>query len=360
MKPKFPTEARISSLHCLAYLLKIAQPFRWRLTTLSILVASATEAFGQVMYSVTDLGFINTSYALSINTSGQIAVNETAISILSPYSPLGKSINDSGQTVQGDYLYSGGTATTLGSPAPGDANASGINNSGQVVGTVTTTEATGGGGFNQAFLYTGGTMTDLGQGSAIAINNSGQIVGFTTVLRGNIPYHAFLFSSGIDLGAMFVGDPQSWATAINNNGQVVGQYDNSSYHAFLYSGGTMTDLGALPGTASSEAHGINDSGQIVGYCFNNVNGAGVDAFIYNNGTMTDLNSLIPANSDWDLINAEGINNNGQIVGYGTNPSGQTDAFLLTPVPEPSTDALSVTGAAVLVASRRIKYRVTIH
>jgi probable HAF family extracellular repeat protein len=313
---------------------------------LSIFAASTTGAFAQATYSVTDLGQINTSYALSINNSGQVAVTENAVSIISP---LGKYINDSGQILPGtSLLYGGGTVT----PVVG-IDGTGINNSGQVVGTLTEPESAGGDGFNHAILYSGGTVTDFGDGSAIAINDSGQVVGFNSVLRG-IANLAFNFTSG---GAL--APNQSWATAINNNGQVVGQYDNSSYHAFLYSGGTETDLGTLPGTASSEAHGINDSGQIVGYCFNNVNGAGVAAFIYKNGAMTDLNSLIPVNSDWDLINAEGINNNGQIVGYGTNPSGQTVAFLLTPVPEPSNVALSVAGAAVLVVFWRIKHRVTI-
>ena len=44
----------------------------------------------------------------------------------------------------------------------------------------------------------------------------------------------------------------------------------------------------------------------------------------------DLNSLIATNSGWTLQSANAINDNGQIVGYGINPSGQMDAFLLTP------------------------------
>src|SRR5689334_17742521 len=53
----------------------------------------------------------------------------------------------------------------------------------------------------------------------------------------------------------------STANGINNLGQVVGQSD---YHAFLYSGGHLTDLGALPGGNYSWANAINDNGQIVG------------------------------------------------------------------------------------------------
>ena len=46
--------------------------------------------------------------------------------------------------------------------------------------------------------------------------------------------------------------------------------------------------------------------------------------------MLDLNSLVSPTADWTLGYAKGINDSGQIAGSGTNPAGQTDAFLLTP------------------------------
>ena len=48
---------------------------------------------------------------------------------------------------------------------------------------------------------------------------------------------------------------------------------------------------------------------------------------------------------------------GQIVGYGTNPDGYTRAFLLTPIPEPSTFALvtlGVLGIPFSAGLRRMK------
>ena len=53
------------------------------------------------------------------------------------------------------------------------------------------------------------------------------------------------------------------------------------------------------------------------------------AFVYEGGSMTDLNSLIPAGSGWVLRSATGVNDAGEIVGYGTY-QGQLSGFLLTP------------------------------
>jgi probable HAF family extracellular repeat protein len=55
------------------------------------------------------------------------------------------------------------------------------------------------------------------------------------------------------------------AFAINESGEVTGSSDTTeiapgNLHAFLYSHGTMLDLGTLPGQPSSEARAINRSG----------------------------------------------------------------------------------------------------
>ena len=72
--------------------------------------------------------------------------------------------------------------------------------------------------------------------------------------------------------------------------------------------------------------------------------------------MSDLNNDISSGSGWTLDEATGINDKGQIVGYGTNPSGQSEAFLLTPVPEPSTLALGGMGMAAFWGWRRRSFR----
>jgi probable HAF family extracellular repeat protein len=124
-----------------------------------------------------------------------------------------------------------------------------------------------------------------------------------------------------DLGTL--GGSTSIAYAINNVGQIVGHASppNSSVHAFLYSGGKMTDLGVFYDSSVAEA--INSFGVVVG-------DSDTRAFIYTGGKLQDLNTLIPSGSGWVLTEATGINDTGQIVCNGYNASGYTHAFLLTP------------------------------
>jgi probable HAF family extracellular repeat protein len=92
---------------------------------------------------------------------------------------------------------------------------------------------------------------------------------------------------------------------------------------------------------------LNDHGEVVGM----IGGTGGSyAFYWAGGTIHNLNNLT-AGSGWDLIRASAINNHGQIVGFGTNPAGHPRAYLLTPIPEPSTLGGIAVSAAFLVRRR---------
>jgi probable HAF family extracellular repeat protein len=182
------------------------------------------------------------------------------------------------------------------------------------------------------------SVTDLGtlgranftvsNSSGYGINNAGQVVGFSSTSTGTS--HAFLYSNGqmTDLGAL-PGYFRSWGSGINNAGQVTGTFSTYTAsgtdpsHAFLYSNGQMTDLGTLGGR-DSYGSGINNAGQITGSS-STLNGFS-HAFLYSLGQMTDLGTLGGRSS---LGN--GINNTGQVVGRAdtssTSISGNPHAFL---------------------------------
>ncbi len=133
-------------------------------------------------------------------------------------------INNSGQIVGGDWIYSNGSWQNLGSLGGDNTNAFAINASGQVVGQ----SYTSGDAANHAFLYSNGTMQDLtpggGASSALAINSLGGVVGYT--VDGNGQGAAFLYSSGVTYNLNNLLDPSSAgaiideAIGINDNGLI--------------------------------------------------------------------------------------------------------------------------------------------
>jgi probable HAF family extracellular repeat protein len=196
-------------------------------------------------------------------------------------------------------------------------------------------------GLQRAFSYNHGTVTLLGSNGpqaisfATGINNSGVVVGCAADSY-TIPDHAFIYSNGVTTNLTPFGNSESYALGINNIGQVVGEYydvKRAAFHAFIYKEGVFTDIGDAE-SPQTIAYGINDSGQIVGTTLVLRNNSCRDcndyephAFFYENGVLTDLNTLLPSNSEWELMEAYAVNNKGKIVGYGLI-HGQRHAFLL--------------------------------
>ena len=243
------------------------------------------------------------------------------------------------------FLYSDGVMRDIGTLGGGGAQATGINDQGQVVGWSYTQGNTA----IHAFVYANGTMTDLGTlpGGVVskgnAINASGQVTG-------QADRHAFLYSQGAmhDLGTL-PSNPQgdSVGYAINDHGDVAGvartfngfEGINGPYHAFIYSDGSMQDLGTLEpvdNVSSTVTYGLgmNNSKQVVGI---NTNGAGSNprAFLFTGGTLYDLNQLVVSGlGTASLVEARAINDNGQIVAQGCGALPLCQAFRLDPVGPP--------------------------
>ena len=227
--------------------------FRVLLCCLCCFSLPARNATAAVLYTIKDLG------ALSANIYG----NNVATGL-----------NDSGQVVGhatldgvGDraFLYSGGTIHDLGAyPVSGFTQSYplGINNSGKIVGYVLNSSSQ-----LQGFSSNGVTLSPLGNNifAAIAINDTGQILAIAQPYSG---YYQLVIGSGSlwpivrlvsGMSPMLIGGP--WpAECSNRAGAVAGGESNTTLGAesgaIWYgtaSNSPVTDVGVPPGQATSPA-----------------------------------------------------------------------------------------------------------
>jgi hypothetical protein len=336
---------------------------------------------------------LGTSSVAGLNNSGQVLVTADG----NGWKPI--VWTSGGFTEITDTLAGGG----------GSVNVSGINDAGQVAGTVNNGA--------QAFVWSAGTMSEIsnpigaGQMFPSAINNSGAVVsevfsGESTFLvkssgggsvtlqadESTYPTVQAINDAGQSVGSAYDSgsgltratrwdaagnasvitvpnmDGNAYAQSINNSGVVAGSFTNLVFGfievetAFVWDGVTAISLGSLLASEmqSSVAYDVNDFGQVVGHAYG--------GFLYTDGDLYDLDELAA-----DLMGEEGvtsgflslnqayhINNLGQIVGTGTYYDFETDSthdmgFLLSlaNVPEPSaTAALAGLAALAVVALRR--------
>ena len=160
----------------------------------------------------------------------------------------------------------------------------------------------------------------------------------------------------IGLGDLEGGIFESSAYGVSVDGSVVvGRGESESgFEAFRWENDVMTGLGDLEGGIfGSEAYGVSANGSVIVGKSNS--DSGPEAFIWDadNG-MRSLQSLLEYDygldlTGWTLQGAYGISADGlTIVGEGTNPVGDTEAWIAT-VPEPATLLLLGIGSLILRA-----------
>ena len=280
----------------------------------------AQQASPKAEYAIVDLGTLggSESRAVCINNAGQV---------------VGRSEIEKGSIIEHAFVYSGSHMIDL---TPGLKStfsaAFAINAKGNIVGSVAPAPAEQaakeeGLPFMEACLWTDNSLLVLGDmGSnnqnAQDINDHDQIVGFSEDRPKKSKEHAFLWAGGTATDIGTLGGLYSFAWSINDAGDVVGEADLPSPRlvfdrAFLWRNGVMKDLGTLGGD-SSQAIAINNSGQITGDSDTIADQAEtVDkdrvrhAFLREaNGPMRDLGTLGGKTSS-----GNGINNSGVVVGW---------------------------------------------
>jgi uncharacterized membrane protein len=317
-----------------------------------------------------------------------------------------RSINDAGVaagTAQNSVtvtsqavLYSTGGFTTLAAGGGlGNAGATGINNGGSAVGYSTSIGFFAAEGTARPISSAQGTMlatvwdsagvaTTLANpfGSfnslATAINASGQVAGVVNSGAGSSA-RAVIWTNGVATALDTSGATFSTARAINSNGWVAGRTDQPAAGTFTGAvwndAGTRFGLAPVGGCLSSDARGINSTGNAVGFGISSAAGncgglnpvsglsaGSVGAFFQWNGAGYDsfaINDLVVNLGGWNLYAPQAINDRGQIVGFGWDELGNTRAFLLTAVPEPASWAMMIAGFGLVGAAARRRRTTTV-
>jgi probable HAF family extracellular repeat protein len=155
--------------------------------------------------------------------------------------------------------------------------------------------------------------------------------------------HTFEWKNGVktDLGAL-PGGASSASNWISANGLIAGLSQNGEIdplipglpevHAAIWRNGAITDLGTLPeGGFESIAAAVNNQGQTVGLAINTIPdpdsmigiGFQTRAFLWQDGTMQDLGTLGTGTDAQAIL----VNEKGQVVGWSYVNSVATDACL---------------------------------
>lgn len=297
------------------------------------------------------------------------------------------------------------------SPTPDPVNtyAFGINNAGQIVGYYWDQTLTG--GDDVGFLYHSGTWTSLDRGGQVAtdlygINASGSIAGSdeaddsfltfyglrtnsnTTLISDNAVcpqanqgcgnYSEFygINNDGLIVGTATLGSPNlqgliyqpgggyrtfmvngadTFAHGVNDSGVVVGFYLDTSYHGFVdTTNGSSDSISVVnyPGAVATFIYGINDAGVMVG-TYKDALGV-YHGFIYSNGSFASYDYASSNNGPAAVDTYfAGINDSGQIVGWFFGSDGVNHAFVTgSATPEPSGWLCVFGGCAVLLWLRR--------
>ena len=251
------------------------------------------------------------TYALAINASQEV---------------VGQFFDSSGN-YHGFSRTASGVITQIDYPGALETVTYGINDSGEITGTYINSS-----GLPYGFTYIGGKFATTDFAGTRGVNSKGAYDGFywgvdgvaqaylavpqtfkltgakipksqqgslNAVNKGQVGVGSYVDSTGKEHGLMAtlttlknIDDPKGVTTVclgINSSNVIVGDYFDTSGnpHGFEYSGGVFTDIPGPSGALSSDATGINDTGEISGDFYSGSDGLH-HGFVLKSGIYTQL------------------------------------------------------------------------
>jgi hypothetical protein len=185
----------------------------------------------------------------------------------------------------------------------------------------------------------------------LGVNDSNVGVGFYTDAAGVT--HGYTYNIASKTFSANIDDPHAvgntTAAAINNTGEIAGFYTDAAgnFHGFIDNGGTFTTLDAADATDTSLL-GLNNLGEAVGF--------DIDAAMVMHGVVCATATLLCVQADdpngISTTTFNGVNDKGQIVGFCANGADNTIGMLAT-VPEPSSLTLLLSGLIIGLGTTRL-------
>jgi len=177
----------------------------------------------------------------------------------------------------------------------------------------------------------------------IGVNNSDLAVGFYNDRHGDS--HGYTYDIATKTFSADIEVPHAVSTvtaAINNSDEIAGFFTDhhGAIHGFIDNGGVFSTVDPA-GSTETQLLGLNGKGIADGFA---VIGGVQHGLLFN--SLTDTFTILdPAGSTATTLN--GINDRGEVVGFFVDAAGNTDGVLGTPIPEPATWIMILTGFAGL-------------